>query len=386
MPWPGWSDARGTRKLKRAGSGRVVMVVTCMRITALSAAIMLGGALSQACAQEPFYKGKRLNLVVNFGAGGPADIEGRLVAKHLAKHIDGAPGIIVQNKEGAGGLGGINFMGELGPRDGTMARYLPAAAWNYVIEPGSFRIPFDQYEFIAYQPVNVVYYMRADTPPGMKSAADIMRATSVVTGGLAADSSKDILIRLTLDMLGVSYKYVTGFRSSAPARLALQRGEINFFSESSPSYFGVVEPAIVKTGQAIAVWYDPIYDGASFAPFKPMDSQGVPGFPDYYRKTKGTAPSGRLWEIYRTNLAVDSAMLRTVVLPPGSPAAAVDALRRAIERLNGDQEFAQEAQKSLQFVPHYVTGGDLNAQVRRTLVVRPEIRTFVTDYVKNPPK
>jgi tripartite-type tricarboxylate transporter receptor subunit TctC len=97
-------------------------------------------------------------------------------------------------------------------------------------------------------------------------------------------------------------------------------------------------------------------------------------------------PSGRLWDIYRTNLAVDSAMLRTVVLPPGTPPAALEALRHATERLNGDQEFAQEALKALQFVPHYITGGDLNARVRRTLVVRPEIRTFVTDYVKNPPK
>jgi tripartite-type tricarboxylate transporter receptor subunit TctC len=357
-----------------------------MRITALSAAILLGGALSQACAQEPFYKGKRLNLVVNFGAGGPADIEGRLVAKHLAKHIDGAPGIIVQNKEGAGGLVGINFMGELGPRDGTMAGYLTAAAWNYVIEPGSFRIPFDQYEFVAYQPVNVVYYMRADIPPGMKSAPDIMRATSVVTGGLAADSSKDILIRLTLDMLGVPYKYVTGFRSSAPARLALQRGEINFFSESSPSYFGVVEPSLTKTGQVIPVWYDPISDGRTFAPFKQMDDQQVASFPEFYRKLKGTLPSGRLWDVYRSNLAVDSAMLRSVVLPPGVPQASVAALRKAFERLNGDKDFAEEALKSIQFVPQFVTGSDLNAQVRRTLVVDPAIRTFVADYIKNPPK
>jgi tripartite-type tricarboxylate transporter receptor subunit TctC len=228
--------------------------------------------------------------------------------------------------------------------------------------------------------------MRADTPPGMKDGPSLLKASGLVAGGLAADSSKDLLIRLTLDMLGVPYKYVTGFRSSAPARLALQRGEINFFSESSPSYFGVVEPTLVKSGQAIAVWYDPIYDGVAFAPFKLMDSQGVPSFPDFYRKAKGTAPSGPLWDTYRTNLAVDSAMLRTVVLPPGTPAAAIDALRRATERLNGDPEFARDAQKSLQFVPHYVTGGDLNARVRRTLVVRPEIRKFVTDYIKNPPK
>ena len=36
------------------------------------------------------------------------------------------------------------------------------------------------------------------SPPGMTSAADIMQAKGLVTGGLAADSSKDILIRLTL--------------------------------------------------------------------------------------------------------------------------------------------------------------------------------------------
>jgi tripartite-type tricarboxylate transporter receptor subunit TctC len=352
-------------------------------VAIIAALLGTGSAHAQT---DPFYMGKRLTLLINFAAGGPADIEGRMFAKHFGKHIDGTPNVIVQNRDGAGGLVGTNYLGELAPRDGTMAGYLTAAAWNYVIDPGTYRVDFGSYEFIAYQPVNVVYYMRADTPPGMKNAASLMRATGLVAGGLAADSAKDLLIRLTLDMLGVPYQYVTGFRSSAPARLALQRGEINFFSESSPSYFGVVEPSLVKNGEAIAVWYDPIYDGASFARFNQMESQGVPGFPEFYRKAKGTAPSGRLWDIYRTNLAVDSAMLRTVVLPPGVPAAAVDALRRAIERLNGDAEFANEAQKSLQFVPHYVTGGDLNARVRRTLVVRPEIRALVTDYIKNPPK
>src|SRR5215475_991500 len=356
------------------------MASSCMRVAIAALAVVLAAIPSCGEAQEPFYKGKRLNLLINFAPGGPADIEGRLVAKHLAKHIDGAPGIIVQNKDGAGGLIGINYLGELGPRDGTMAGYLTAAAWNYVIEPGSFRVPFDQYEFVAYQPVNIIYYMRADTPPGMKSAADIMQAKGLVTGGLAADSLKDILIRLTLDMLGVPYKHVTGFRSSAPARLALQRGEINFFSESSPSYFGVVEPSLVRTGQVIPVWYDPIYDGRTFAPFRQMDDQAVAGFPDFYRKVKGNAPSGRLWDVYRTNLAVDSAMLRIAVFPPGVPSAAVDTLRQAFARLNGDKEFAEEALKSIQFVPQYVTGADINDQVRRTLVVDPEIRKFVADY------
>jgi hypothetical protein len=148
----------------------------------------------------------------------------------------------------------------------------------------------------------------------------------------------------------------------------------------------VVEPSLTKTGQVIPVWYDPISDGRTFAPFKQMDDQQVASFPEFYRKLKGTLPSGRLWDVYRTNLAVDAAMLRSVVLPPGVPQASVAALRRAFERLNSDKEFAEEALKSIQFAPQFVTGGDLNAQVRRALVVDPAIRTFVVDYIKNPPK
>jgi putative tricarboxylic transport membrane protein len=247
-------------------------------------------------------------------------------------------------------------------------------------------VDFKSYEFIAYQPGTTVHFVRTDVPPGIKEPADIAKAQGLIAGGLSIDTSKDLRLRLGLDMLGVPYKYVTGFRSSAPARLALQRGEINFFSESSPSYFGVVEPSLSKTGQVIPVWYDPISDGRTFAPFKPMDDQQVASFPEFYRKLKGSTPSGRLWDVYRTNLAVDSAMLRTVVLPPGVPQAAVEALRKAFERLNGDKEFAEEAFKAVQFVPQFTTGGDLNAQVRRTLVVDPAVRTFVTDYIKNPPR
>src|SRR5262249_59382758 len=88
-----------------------------------------------ATADDPFYKGKRLNLLINFAAGGPADIEGRLVAKHLGKHIDGTPGVIVQNKDGAGGLVGPDYLGELGPRGGTTAGHRPRRAPRHAHRP-----------------------------------------------------------------------------------------------------------------------------------------------------------------------------------------------------------------------------------------------------------
>jgi len=349
---------------------------------ALSISCAVAAFLSPAAAQEPFYKGKRLTLVINFAPGGPSDIEGRLLAKHIVKHIDGQPLVIVQNKDGAGGLVGTNFLGEVGPRDGSMFGSFTGAAWKYVIEPENHRVDFRTYEFIGYQPGNAVYYVRSDLSPGMKQGADILKAQGLVAGGLALESSKDLLIRATLDMLGVPHKYVTGYRSSATARLALQRGEIHLHSESTPAYFGVVEPSLVRPGIVIPLYYDALYDGEKFSVPKVMQGQSVPAFQDFYRSVKGALPSGRLWDVYRTNLAVDSAMLRTVVMPPGVPPAAVDALRSALARLNDDKDYAEEAMKSIQFVPHYETGADINARVRRALTVSPEIRTFVLDYMK----
>ncbi len=56
-------------------------------------------------AERPFYQGKNVNFIINFAAGGPTDIEGRIVARHLAKHILGQPTLIPQNMAGAGGAG-----------------------------------------------------------------------------------------------------------------------------------------------------------------------------------------------------------------------------------------------------------------------------------------
>ena len=80
-----------------------------------------------AAAERPFYQGKNLTFVINFAAGEPTDIEGRIVARHLAKHIPGQPAIVVQNMAGAGGVIGINFLGEVAKPDSELRnRVLPA--------------------------------------------------------------------------------------------------------------------------------------------------------------------------------------------------------------------------------------------------------------------
>ena len=83
---------------------------------------------SQAYAQNAYYQGKRLTILINFAAGGPTDIEGRLFAKYLGRHIEGQPNVIVQNMDGAGGLIGAQYLGEIAPKDGSVLGYLTGTA------------------------------------------------------------------------------------------------------------------------------------------------------------------------------------------------------------------------------------------------------------------
>src|SRR5262245_30958784 len=203
---------------------------------ALALCVLIAAAAPNAHADEPFYKGKRLSVLINFAAGGPTDIEGRLFAKHLARYVAGEPNIVIQNMEGAGGIVGAKYLGEVAPRDGNIAGYFTGTAFMYALDPERFRVDFKTYQFVAIQPGTTVHFVRSDLAPGMKEPSDIVKAQGLIVGGLSVDTPKDLRGRLAMDMLGVPFKYVTGYRSSPSARLAFQRGEINFFAESSPSY------------------------------------------------------------------------------------------------------------------------------------------------------
>jgi tripartite-type tricarboxylate transporter receptor subunit TctC len=357
------------------------------RAAFIGAVIALTVTAQAARAEEPFYKGKRLTLLINFAVGGPTDIEGRLFAKYLAKHIEGSPTVIVHNMDGAGGVVGAQYLGEVAPKDGSYFGYLSGTSWIYVSDPDRWRVDFKAYEFVAYAPGTTVHFVRTDVAPGMKEPTDIVKAKGLIAGGLSIDTSKDLRLRLGLDMLGVPpYKYVTGYRSSPAARIALQRGEINMFSESPPSYRAVVEPQLVKPGIAIPVWWDEVNTADPPPSQKQMEGLTIPSFPQLYKKVKGTLPSGQLWGAYKTLFEINSTLQRVIALPPKAPQAAYDALSRAITQLNDDKEFAAEALKVIEFAPDYVTGPDMNNTIRGMMHATPEMRAFINDYTRNVPK
>jgi tripartite-type tricarboxylate transporter receptor subunit TctC len=352
-----------------------------VRLVALVAALAI--TTTAASAQNAYYKGKRLTVLINFTAGGPTDIEGRIFAKHLADHVEGQPQVIVQNMDGGGGMIGAGYLGEVAPKDGTMVGYFTGTAWRYANDPERFRVDFRNYDFLAYQPGSTVYYARTDVAPGLKQATDIVKARDLVAGGLGAENAKDLLIRLALDMLGVPYRYVTPFPGSQAARLALERREINFFSESPPSYRAVIAPGLVKDGTVLPIFVDPEYDGEKLSASKQVEDLAIPPFQDLYREIKGATPAGQLWDTYLTVLSINSAMQRIIVLPPGTNPAAAAALRDAVAALNADKDYAQDAVRTLGYAPEWVAGEGTAEKVRRAVSITPQMRAFIADYIKN---
>src|SRR6202140_2492387 len=216
-PAPVWSA--GSNRINRREGAMPSIRARAAALRALAAIGIVIASMTGAAADNPYYKGKRLTVLINFTAGGPTDIEGRLFAKHLADHIENHPPVIVQNMDGAGGMIGAGYLGEVAPKDGTMAGYFTGTAWRYANDPERFRTDFKTYDFLAYQPGSTVYYARTDVAPGLADAADIVKAQDLVAGGLGAENAKDLLIRLALDMLGVPYRYVTPFPGSQAARV-----------------------------------------------------------------------------------------------------------------------------------------------------------------------
>src|SRR6266852_2647179 len=86
-------------------------------------AVVMSLIVASAAAADPvadFYKSRNVSLIIGFGIGGDDDLWGRLVGKHIGRHIPGTPTVTVTNLPGAAGLVLINRLANASPRDGTV--------------------------------------------------------------------------------------------------------------------------------------------------------------------------------------------------------------------------------------------------------------------------
>jgi tripartite-type tricarboxylate transporter receptor subunit TctC len=319
--------------------------------------------LQAALAQEPFYKGKSLRFLVNYPAGGATDVVARLVAQYLPKHIAGNPTVVVQNMPGGGGNVGANYVYEVAKPDGLTVGVFSGGYLPQILGGSGVRFDLNNMPMIAGVGETSVVYIGADT--GVKRAADILKPLKpIVIGGFTRESNKDLALRMALELLGVPYRYVTGYSGESDLRIAVQRGEINYTSEGLTGYTmgGAV---MAREGVVVPLYQDGLAGPEGDIVRDPRAD--LPTFREFFRSVKNAEPSGPLGEAFKISGAVRS-MGRFVVAPPKTPAAVVEILRKGFRDTFESAEFKAESERVLRFQLVSFVGDDaekVNAAVFR---------------------
>jgi tripartite-type tricarboxylate transporter receptor subunit TctC len=336
---------------------------------------------ARGAEKPPFYQGKTLNVVINFAAGGPTDIESRIFARHLPKHIPGQPTVTVQAMGGGGGLIAANYIGEVAKPDGLTAAYFTGSLFQHQIKDPALRVDIGRFGFITGVHGVTVSYVRSEVAPGIKKPADFVKAQRFRAAGLGISSSKDVRFRLSFDLLGLKYDYVTGYNNSSDARLAVQRNESQYHDETLPSYRTQVEPQMVKTGMVTALYYTDLVAPSG----EILVSRDVPElqpFTHYYKEVFGKMPSGIKYEALKAANMSSTNMTRMFLLPPKTSTEVVMTLRKAFESLSRDQDFLQEAIGTMRFQPRFEVGEAGERLFQRASQTSPEVVNFLRKYIQ----
>ena len=191
----------------------------------LALMLVVAPIAAQGQTVAEFYKGKTVNVYIGVGVGGEYDIQARLVARHIGKHIPGNPTVVPQNMTGAGGLRMINYLYNIAPKDGANIGMIANAfpAMQAVGIPG---VQFDAAKMQWLGTIAAgVETMAVWHTTGVKSIEDA-RKREVVAGASARGAITFIYPQMMNEFLGTKFKIVTGYPGGNQINLAMERGEV----------------------------------------------------------------------------------------------------------------------------------------------------------------
>ena len=340
-------------------------------MAALAAAVFADTAFAQ------FYKGKTITMIINYPAGGPTDIEGRIVAQHLPAHIAGNPTVVIKNVGGAGGIIGTNQLAEAAPNGDTMGFFTLDVVAQLIGNP-SLRVSYGDFIMIAGVESPLVVYARKDTPPGLKVATDIMQAKEFKALSLNAQNSNTINQSLSLDLLGLKYQAVPAYRGLKEVETAILQNIGQLANSSLSGWRGSVEPSM---GNIVLPLWQLAPRGKDGSYPRSVALPDLPTFEEFYASVNGgKKPSGFSYEVLRTSSDPLVAMFRTALMPPKTPHEAVTVMRAAFVEMWKDPDFIRDYSKVLKTDPILVSGEEAQEIVAALAKVKPEIKAFLADY------
>ena len=310
------------------------------------------GLPAQAQSVADFYRGKTVNVLIGVGVGGEYDLQARLIARHIGKHVPGNPIVVPQNMTGAGGIKMANYLFTQAARDGTnigmLGNNFPATQ-----AVGGQGVQYDSVKFLWLGTMApVVETMAVWAATGVKTVDDL-RAKEVVAGASGKGAITYSYPSMMNEFLGTKFKIVTGYQGGNQINLAMERGEVQARSNTWSSW-KATKPAWLRDRLITII----VQAGPRAGDLDAPSVEALARTPEE-RKLIELVTSG-------THLG------RPLATTPDVPAERLAALRAAYRATMADPEFRAEAEKAgFEVAPVY--GEDMQTIVERIMSTPKEL-------------
>jgi tripartite-type tricarboxylate transporter receptor subunit TctC len=281
-----------------------------------------------AWAQADNYAGKTVHMIIGFGPGGGYDMWGRIVARHIGKHLPGTPSVVPQNMPGAGSFVATSHIYNTAPKDGTvMAIIARDAALGPLTGATGARFDATKLSWIG-TPTTETNVCIAYHTAKVKTAQDLF-TQELVVGDTGPGTGTRAYPKALNELIGTKFKVVGGFPSSADVFLAMERGEVDGICESLDSVKNRRPDWIPK--KTISVLFQ---GGVSPDP----ELKDVPFVLDLAHNAEQKQAIEFLY--------AGQGIGRPFVAPPGLPPQRLQMLRDAFDATMKDPEFVADARKN----------------------------------------
>jgi tripartite-type tricarboxylate transporter receptor subunit TctC len=321
---------------------------------ALSLSVVSAAAPASAESVADFYKGRTVNIVTAFPAGGMYGLSVQLMARHMSKHIPGNPNLVPQYMTGAGGTKAANYVYNAAARDGSVLSELSKdLAVSQRLEPDKVKYDAGKLNYIGriipYVAVLMVWHTA-----GIATVEDLQKKPLVL--GESGKSSHGYAEAMLLNtMAGMKIKVVLGYTGAAPMYQAMESGEIQARFGAWDSLKSVKRDWLEKK-----LALTPLQMGLTRA----KDLPNVPTMLELAR----TDEERQMVEVIEAGGPVGWGLQA----PPAVPKDRVAALRKAFEAMVRDPEFLADAKKrNVEIEP--ASGDEVQKAVEHTLAISPKV-------------
>lgn len=302
------------------------MSLAKLGMVAVIAALVLAALPDPAAAQSvaDFYRGRSVTLVIGFSVGGGYDLYGRLLARHLGRHIPGQPTIVPQNREGAGSERATLYLFSAAPKDGSV---IGTFSRSMAVAPLLSGAPFDarKFSWLGSASTDVVVCMTRTN--SLVRTYDDMLTKPFTMGGEGPVSDPSIFALMFRNIFGAKLKLVGGYPGTNDITLAMERGEVDGLCGLSWSTVKARHMDWVRSKQVSI----PVQAGLR----KEAEIADVPGVMELVRGEE----QGKMVKL----ILASQAMARPYAAPPGIPDDRRRALVAAFAATMTDPDFLADA-------------------------------------------